>query len=168
VSLPAWLSVGGITIIIGVVSLYWTFLPEQGKYRVWLWTRRLRFDLSLEAKGPVKPIHHAPQYILKIHNPGMSPKYPVYLRTIEPSVRWFVVFDPTLRRTSGDGANDRTNTEDNPRVCAHLLPSTDDGAKIGFYVYYDDPPVQKTYREWLRYEFVCLGITISKNALEIP
>jgi hypothetical protein len=163
--LPQWLPIMIATVV--VLGFCWKLLPEERKYWFWLRTRLLRFNLSLKTRGSVKrkPVT---EYYLAIANPGMNPKFPVYLKTSEPSKRWYLSFDEALELIKWNEIQGQTNDEYNPRINVHKLPNTNNNTRIGFYAYYNDLPDQKTYREYLNYEFGCLNVIISKGTIEIP
>ncbi len=163
--LPPWLPVMIATAV--MLGFCWNLLPEERKYWFWLCTGLLRFNLSLKTRGS-QTAGSGTMHALIIDNKGQTPRFPVFLKTSEPSKRWHLYFDKTLEQISWNEVPGQTNDESNPRVNIHKLPATNNNTRIGFYRYYSDSEVPKTYKEYLDYEFLCLNVAISKGSLEIP
>ena len=155
----------GIGIVVAVLGLYWTVLPEEKKYALRLKVGLIRPDIFIKIGGNASVGGIISKYYVHLINSGLKVPYDVELEIWEPTDRWTVRLEDgqwitgnAKKVTDAGGA-----TEDNPRWNKYRMKSPEERKQIGHVDVKTSWQGPASNEEYFRWRLSCLGVKIAQG-----
>lgn len=165
----------GIGILVAVLGLYWTVLPEEKKYALRLKAGLIKPGIFIKIGGNQKDQGIITKYFVWFHSRGSQVPYDVELEIWEPTDRWTVRLEGLMLKkvqwitgnakkvTDAGGA-----TQDKPRWNKYLFSPPDEKKQIGHVAINTDWQGPASDEEYFRWRLSCLGVKIAEGQEKVP